>query len=255
MTLEATAVQKASLKTAPNNIGTLNEGSLHESLKRLYAPPGAFLEVPVGQFVADIRTQDDRLIEIQTSGFGALRNKLELLLPNYPILLVYPIAQIRHIVKLADDQTTVLSSRRSPKKGKFSDVLDELTSIPKFLQHPNFSMDVALIEEQEFRVFCGQRHRRGWRVIGRRLDCVLDTWHIHAAQDLLGLIEQALPTEFTTAELAQSMGKHRSTGQKLAYCLHKAGLVEICAKQGNALVYRATDQWPNQGKHRARGQR
>ncbi len=234
---------KTAAKTAPNNIGTLNEGSLHDALKRLYAPPGAQLEVPIDRFVADIRTQDDRLIEIQTSGFGALRNKLEQLLPSHPITLVYPIAQIRHIVKLADDQTTVRSSRRSPKKGKFSDVLDELVSIPKFLQHPNFSVDVALIEEQEFRVFCGQRRRRGWRVIGRRLIRVLDTWHIRAAQDLLGLIEEALPSKFTTQDLALSIGKRRAAGQKLAYCLHKTGLIEICDKQGNALVYRATDQW------------
>ena len=219
-------------------IGTLNEGSLHEALKIHYAPPGAALEVPVESFVADVRTEDDQLIEIQTSGFGSMRKKLEKLLPNFPILLVHPIAKIRHIVKLEDDLDTPLGSRKSPKHGKFEDVLDEVVSIPKILNHPNFTLEVVLIEEEEFRVFSGQRRRNGWRVVGRRLVSVLETWRVSEARDLLQLVRHNLPEEFTTADLASGMDSHRSMAQKLAYCLREAGTIELCGKQGNALIYK-----------------
>ena len=65
-------------------IGTLNEGSLHAALKRLYSEPGDAFEVPRAGFVIDIVRDEDmpteRLIEIQTGSFGALGNKLDRLL-------------------------------------------------------------------------------------------------------------------------------------------------------------------------------
>ena len=62
----------------PNAIGTLNEGSVHDALKRRYAASGggeAALEVPIDGFVADV-VLHGRLFEIQTTGVSRHKRKL-----------------------------------------------------------------------------------------------------------------------------------------------------------------------------------
>ena len=48
-----------------NNIGQINEQSLHAALKRIYAHPKGLTEVSVGGFVVDV-LNDRQIIEIQT---------------------------------------------------------------------------------------------------------------------------------------------------------------------------------------------
>ena len=56
-------------------IGTLGEKTLHAALKRYFEPDEHFREVAVGRYVADIMSPGG-IIEIQTAGFGRLREKL-----------------------------------------------------------------------------------------------------------------------------------------------------------------------------------
>jgi hypothetical protein len=46
-------------------------------------------EVKVDGFIVDI-VRDNTLIEIQTGNFSSIRNKLEKLVRNYKVILVYP---------------------------------------------------------------------------------------------------------------------------------------------------------------------
>ena len=82
------------------SIGTLNEGPLHQAVKALYLEDGATEEVAVGDFIADIKAQDQTLVEIQTAGFGTMKRKLATLVEDYRVVLVHPIAAVRYIVKL-----------------------------------------------------------------------------------------------------------------------------------------------------------
>ncbi len=107
--------------------------------------------MPIEGYVADVYGDDDVLYEIQTAGFGSLKQKLTRLLESYKVVLVYPIAETRYIVKLSEDELAT-KRRKSPKRGAISHVLDELVSIPTLLNHPNFELEVVLIEEEEFRV-------------------------------------------------------------------------------------------------------
>ena len=222
------------------SIGTLNEGPLHESLKALYATASAQQEVPVGPYVADIHLGDGALVEIQTASFGAIRRKLEHLLRDYRVILVHPIAAVRHIVKLPTEIDAEATRRRSPKKGRLVNIVEELVSIPNLLDHPNFELEVVLTEEDEVREFApGKvRRRKGWRVVQRRLLDVQDRHRFRCARDLWSLAPGELEQPFTTAELATAMQAPRWLAQKLAYCLREAGTIEICGKRGNALEYR-----------------
>ena len=222
-----------------SNIGTLNEGPLHQALKNLYLTANAEQEVPVGSFVADVRAEDDVIYEIQTGGFAPLKRKLATLVETHRVVLVHPIAAVRYIVKLPGSEDEQASRRRSPKRGSVTHIVRELVSIPHLLDHPNFEGEVVLIQEDEVRLHDPGRVRRrgGWRVVSRELTAVIDRRRLCSSDDLFSLVEGPLPERFTTADLATAMGQPRTLAQKLAYCLRESGAATLAGKQGNALVY------------------
>jgi len=75
-----------------SGIGLLNEKPLHASLKAWYAKPGDQFEVAVEGFVIDL-VQDGLLLEIQTSRFASIKQKLIDLTRAHRVRLIYPIAQ------------------------------------------------------------------------------------------------------------------------------------------------------------------
>jgi hypothetical protein len=222
-----------------NGIGTLNEGPLHQALKSLYLEPDGDEEVDIGSYVADVRGADSVLYEIQTGGFAPLKRKLANLLESHEVVLVHPIAAIRYIVKLPQEEDGQATRRRSPKKGSLVNIVEELVSIPHLLDHPNFALEVVLIEEDEIRMHDPKRVRRrnGWRVVSRQLTNVVERRRINSSSDLFSLIEGPLPEQFTTRDLAGAMGQPRWLAQKLAYCLRESGAAELAGKTGNALRY------------------
>ena len=222
-----------------NLISTLNESPLHASLKDWYARPGDQLEVEVEGFIVDI-VREGLLIEIQTRSLSSLKRKLHVLADDYPIRLVYPVPRDKWIVKLAEDGTSVQSRRKSPKRGQIEDLFRELVSLPKLLAHPNFSLDVLLIQEEEFRRYHGSRawRRRGWVTHERRLLKVLERKRFNTPADLAELLPPDLAEPFTTSDLAVAIARPRRLAQQMAYCLRKIGRIEMVGKQGNAILYR-----------------
>ena len=223
-----------------SGIGTLNEGPLHQALKSLYLTGNGEEEVPVGSYVADVRAEDEVLYEIQTGGFAPLKRKLATLVETHQVVLVHPIAAVRYIVKLPEEVDGQASRRKSPKRSGVANIVEELVSIPQLLDHPNFAVEVVLIEEDEIRMFDPKKVRRrgGWRVVSRQMNQVLERQRISSCADLYSLVHGPLPELFSTADLAEAMGQPRWLAQKLAYCLRESGAAEICGKAGNALLYR-----------------
>jgi hypothetical protein len=222
-----------------NLISTLNESPLHAGLKSWYARPGDQLEVEVEGFIVDI-VRDGLLIEIQTRNLSSLKHKLHVLADDYPVRLVYPVPRDKWIVKLAEDGASVQSRRKSPKRGQIEDLFRELVSLPKLLAHPNFSLDVLLIQEEEFRRYDGSRawRRRGWVTHERRLLTVLERKRFNTPADLAELLPPDLAEPFTTSDLAVAIARPRRLAQQMAYCLRKIGRIEVVGKQGNAILYR-----------------
>ena len=216
----------------------LNEKSLHASLKAWYAQPGDRIEEPVDGSLIDI-VRGDSLIEIQTRGFSALRHKLGRLVRGHPVRLVYPIAAEKWIVRLGADGITPISRRKSPRHGAAVDLFRELVSFPRLLAHPNFTLEVLLIREEELR-----RHdpsanwrRRGWVTAERRLLGVVDSQVFAAPEDLACLLPADLDEPFTTAELAAALARPRRLAQQMAYCLRSAGVLEEVGRRGRGVLY------------------
>ena len=153
-----------------NGVGLLNEKPLHAALKAWYAQPGDRFEVQVDGSVIDI-VRDELLVEIQTRCFSALKRKLEKLVVRYAVRLVFPIAVEKWIVRLGDDGATQEGRRKSPRHGWFLELFRELVSFPHLIFHPNFSLEVLLIQEEEVRQQGLARNwrRRGWGTEERRL--------------------------------------------------------------------------------------
>jgi hypothetical protein len=223
-----------------SKIGTLNEKPLHEALKRWYAQPGDLFEVPVDGFVADIM-RGDLIIEIQTKNFSAIKRKLEKLLVDHPVRLVYPIPRTKWITKLKldDYEKSPVSRRKSPKHGTFEEVFYELVRLPGLLRHPGFSMELLLIEEEEVRRYDGVRgwRRKGWVTEERKLLRVVDNRILNSPADLQTFIPATLAEPFSVAGLAESTDINKKLAQKMVYCLRATGCVAPVGKSGNAILY------------------
>ncbi len=222
----------------PGHIGTLNEKPLHEALKQWYARPKDKFEVPVDGFVIDI-VRGKLLIEIQTRNFAAIKRKLEKLLVNHRVRLVYPIPCEKWLIKQSDDNDGVVSRRKSPGHGVYESVFNELIHLPQILVNPDFSLDLLLIEEEEVRRYDGIRgwRRHGWVTDERRLLKVVEHRMLSKPSDICAFIPASLVELFSTSDLAAAIGKPRKLAQKMVYCLRMMGHIKPVGKRANAILY------------------
>lgn len=228
------------MNEAPSHIGTLREKPLHASLKQWYSRPGDVFEMPVDGYVVDLVRDDGLLIEIQTSGFSSMKAKTTRLLENgHRVRIVHPIAFEKKIVKV-DSDGTIISRRISPKHGFPADVFGELVSFPHLLAGSELEVDVVMTMEEEYRHHTPDRswRRKGWSVTERRLVDVEGSLLLTSTAELARLLPDGLPTKFTTADIAEHLGRPRRIAQQMTYCLREIGAIDIVGKQGNTIEYR-----------------
>jgi hypothetical protein len=226
---------------AGSGLNTYREGSLHASLKALYARPGDRVEEPVDGYVVDV-VRDDELVEIQTSSFASAARKLRRLVESHRLVLVHPIAIEKWLVSV-DADGVLAPRRRSPRRGIPLDLFDELVAFPEMMALANFRVELPLVREEEVRgpVPAGARYRypRHWWRLDRRLLEVVDTIHVRNPADLLGLLPEGLPEVFTSADIATAGRRSRRIGMRATYCLEKAGATSCTGKTGRLKTYAA----------------
>ncbi|OQA42782.1 MAG: hypothetical protein BWY52_02119 [Chloroflexi bacterium ADurb.Bin325] len=224
-------------------IGTLNEKPLHAALKEWCARPDDRFEVAVDGYVIDI-VRGDRLIEIQTRSFAALKAKLARLVETHAVHLVYPVAAEKWIVRV-DDDGAALGRRKSRLRGSFMQVAHELVSFPRLLADPNFTLEVALIREEEVRRRDPARarnwRRRGWATVERRLLEVVDSRVLRTPADLAALLPAELAEPFTAHDLAAATGQPLRLSQQLIYCLRETGVLAEVGKRGRSRLLARAD--------------
>lgn len=225
-----------------SSLSTYREGSLHSALKTLYAGPAGLVEQTVDGFVVDV-VREGELVEIQTSSFASAAPKLRNLVERHRLVVVYPIAVERWLVKV-DADGAVASRRRSPKRGLPADLFDQLVAFPELIAHPNFSLELVLVREEEIRgpVPEGARYRypRQWWRLDRRLLEVVGAIRIESAADLTRLLPP-LPASYTSADIAAALGRPKRLAARAAYCLHKSGASVKAGRNGRLVAYRLAD--------------
>lgn len=221
------------------------ETSLHQELKRIYAGEDAQVEVRLGNYRIDVVRVDasrgDELVEIQHGSLAAIRDKVRELLAVHRVRIVKPIVANKLLVKRSRKGGPVVERRRSPKQGVLLDVFDELVYFTKVFPHPSLTLEVVLVEIEEWR-YPGHGRRRRYRkndfVVEDQKLCAVQNVHcLSTAADLCGLIPPGLPSPFHTGQLSQTLGAPRWIAQRVAYCLREMGAARVIGKQGNALLY------------------
>lgn len=216
----------------------MQESSLHAALKNLYTREGDRQEVAVDGYFIDV-VSGDVLIEIQTGNFTHLRPKLVNLLDRHPVLVIYPIAVEKWIVRLPAQGDTPIDRRKSPRRGRMEYVFRELVRIPEMIAHPNFALEVLLTREEEFRRDDGRGswRRKGWSIADRRLLDVVDRMRLRAPRDFQVFLPETLDQPFTARQLGRSLSLPGYLAGKAAYCLRQMGLIEQTGKRGRAYLY------------------
>ncbi|MFX1548932.1 MAG: hypothetical protein ACFFB9_01135 [Promethearchaeota archaeon] len=216
----------------------MSESTLHTELKWLYSESNDQIEKKVGNFIIDI-VKDDLLIEIQTINFSAIRNKIRTLLQKYKVELVHPIYQDKWIINLDSQLNKIIRRRLSPIHCSYIDIFEELISIPRMICHPNFTIDIVLVQIEEIRENNGKGSwkRKGWSISDKKLLRLVERRKFNNPTDFLDFIPKDIKTPFTNLELAKSLNKPLSFARKVSYCLRKMEMLKTVGKRGNTLIF------------------
>lgn len=256
----------ASPEDAPH-IGTLREKRLHAAIKRYLCPIDACHERPVGdllmgeedseapvkkrRMVADILT-DGHIMEVQTGGFFPLKQKVGWYLTHTPcrVTVVHPIPAVRYLSWIDPEDGSIISRRKSPKRGRVRDVAKELYWLSDFIGDPRFSLRLLLIELEEYRMADGWSRdgKRGSNRYERFPTALLGDITLRSPADYAAYFLPAplsVPDSdgeyplFTAAVYAKESGIRGKATYSTVHLLEKLGLVEESdEKVGRACAYR-----------------
>lgn len=196
-------------------INTWNESNLHHTLKNIYA--GEFngkTEVKEGPFICDIITEDNSIIEIQTSNISALTKKAEYLIQNKKkITVVHPIIE-KKIIETYSTDGTLISKRTSPKSETIYSCLRSLTGICHLLTNPLFTLEIIAVSITEIRrktpekvqnTTKSRRHLKDWLPAGKKLNSINSKTKYKTTNDYKNLLPQTIKDSFTPPELYKAL--------------------------------------------------
>ncbi len=224
--------------TGEGGIGTLGEKLVHKVLKYCIEPREEYHERALFGSVADI-FDGERVVEIQTRSFIKLLPKLRKFLPHYPVTVVYPLIRERKI-RYFDRQTgEITPPRRSPRRGRLSDALVEISAVREFLESPRFSVKIVLLDAEEYRKKGGIA--RGRRARENKLQIIptgiIGTIELKSTEDYLALLPEGLSDTFVADEFYRALGL-RGRGAYFALdFLRETGIIRQIGKRGRAYLY------------------
>jgi len=216
------------------------ETSLHRQLKERYAAGGGLTEQSLGRYRIDV-IRGQQLVEIQLASLSAIRDKIKTLLKNHDVLVVKPIIMRKHLVKRKREGGQIISRRRSPKQRTLLDVFEELVHFTRVFPHKRLTLEVLLVEIEEWR-YPGHGRRRRYRdndheVEDQRLIEVHSVHEFRSASDLCKMLPPGLPQPFHTGHLADGLSVDRWIAQRMAYCLRNTGALNQVGKLRGAWLY------------------
>lgn len=256
---------RAAEEGAPH-IGTLREKRLHAAIKLYLCPDESRHERPVAdmpagdgeesrpkrRMVADILA-DGQIFEVQTGGFFPLKEKISRYLTHTPcrVTVVHPIPAVRYLSWINPEDGSIISRRKSPKRGQVKSVAKELYWLSDFIGDPRFSVRLLLIELEEYRM------ADGWSRDGKRGSNRYERF----PTALLGDVTLSTPTDyamyflpaplaspdaegnyplFTAAEYAKLTGIRGKATYSMIHLMERLGLIaEAEEKVGRSKAYRA----------------
>ena len=202
-------------------INTLNESSLHKSLKNLYSlEDGSRTEVEADGHIYDILTKDGNVIEIQTKNLSKLLTKaLDALKNGRKFTIVHPIIQ-KKIIETYDEEGKLISRRKSPKKENLYSVFRELTGLYPVILEKNFTLELVFISLTEYRTQTEKpeqsanklrRFKKNWNKTDKQLNEIIKVRKFNGREDYLKLLPKELPEEFSAKDIIIELKKNKET--------------------------------------------
>lgn len=227
---------------------TLNESSLHKSLKIIYSEIyDGQTEVKKYNHVYDIITKKGNAIEIQTKNLSKLLPKIyDTIQKGHNIKLVHPVI-LENTIELYDSQNNLLSKRKSPKKQNIYSIFNELTGIYEVLLNRHFSLEIVYIKMTETRMRTlenvqsqnkRRRFKKNWIKTNKRLEEIIETKHFNSKDDYLKLLPE-LPDTFSSKDLEEKIGKKNNPNLILWVFAHM-NIIKHVESQGRKKFYRIT---------------
>lgn len=229
------------LKTSSlsESIGTKQEKTLHQTIKYYITLNEDEHEIKVDKKIVDIY-KDNKIYEIQTQGFDKMRDKLETLLPNHDLTIVFPIASLK-IIHLINEYGELVSTRKSPKKQTAFEIFKELYKIKKYLEHPNLHFKIIMFTSEEIRDIVPKRHYRskGYKRNDQIVSDIVKEYDIYNKNDFNVLLDEInIPSEFTTLDIKKQTHVSKKTSALVLNILLYLDLVEKIGVKNRYILYR-----------------
>ena len=239
-----------------NGIGTLGEKQMHAALKRFVCSDKSKHEIKIDgtegcikrdgdakkrSFVADI-LDGDTVYEIQTGGFAPMREKIRWIMENttYNVTVVHPIASELWVRYIGEDGS-IGPRRKSPKKGKLSDIVGDLYYVREFIDSPRFSIALLFIEADSYK----KKTVKGKRVRSSKYELIpnalTSAMLFRNKNDYKVFIPDSLPEQFTVKIYSRETQITGIDAYSIVKTLVFLGLLEPCGSIGRASAYKRAD--------------
>lgn len=224
-------------------IGTYGEKSVHYALKLFFEDNEDFREVPVGKYIADIKN-GSAITEIQSSGFGALKHKLEEYFLSdevQSVNLVYPVIARKHVIKISRETGEVVKEYNSPRHVSPVEIFKELLYIGDPLFSPKLSFTFAVLAVDEISFFDGEKKRRG--MVSKIDKIPKELIEIKRYDSVFQMGELFSFSDGDTVTAAQVRREIKATGRNgwaALKVMELTGYLKRCGKDGNKILYQFT---------------
>lgn len=226
------SIEKA-LSREKGKIGTLNEKTIHNTLKRYYCPEEGH-EAKIGEFYADA-IGENGIIEIQTANFLKLNKKLSKMLRACHVTVVYPFEKLVRYFSIVEQTGEIISSS-SRRNNSYSKFFLELYRIKAFLTNPNLTICVAELEINKTTYYKNNRMIRYKNLKKEKLPVkFIREIRLDSSDDYNIFIPDGLPEKFTKKEFGKLL---KGTDPSIALeILEYVGAVKRVGKKGNAFLF------------------
>lgn len=225
--------------TISSSIGTKQEKTLHQTIKYYLTLDEAKHEISVDKKIVDVLI-DDEIFEIQTQGFDKLRTKLDVLLPNHKLTVVYPVPYIKNIY-LINEQGEIINNRKSPKKGSPLEIFKELYKIKSYLKNDNLNFKIIMFNSEEYRDIVVKKHIRskGYKRNDQIVSDIVKEYNIDMNYPFIKLLDELnLPSDFTTEDVRKKGKISKKVSSLVLNILLYLEQVEKVGSKNRYIVYK-----------------
>ncbi|MBE6707823.1 MAG: hypothetical protein E7578_01100 [Ruminococcaceae bacterium] len=225
-----------------NGIGTYGEKSVHLALKMFFEDNESAREVPVGKYIADIKN-DTGIHEIQTSGFGSMRRKLEAYLSEYDVELIFPVIEKKRVMWLSPETGEVVKEYNSPRHVNPAEIFKELLYIADhvFSERLSFTLVSLAVDEVSLLDGYGKDKKRRSTKVDRIPRELLEIRRYHSVYEMAELFPYKDGEIFTAEKIRKFLHAPGRSGWAALRFMEISGFCKKCGKDGNRILYKFLD--------------